>query len=242
LTAARIMHVDDEPDIREVVRISLELDPELTVRSCASGAEALAAVGEWAPDLVLLDVMMPNMDGPTTLAMLHQVPGTAAVPVVFMTARVQTRELDHFKSLGAAGVLAKPFDPGTLAEAVRKFLKPRPERLDDMQEEFLVRAREYAKELAGCVAALASGSDRADELVHVRQIAHRLAGSGGIFGYRLISADAAALEEVLIAEGADAEIQAAIDTLLARIFGTTGDQLEPPVGPSAFADPQRISQ
>jgi CheY-like chemotaxis protein len=126
MSVARIMHVDDEPDIREVVQLSLELDSELTVRSCASGLEALALIRDWVPDLVLLDVMMPNMDGPTTLANLRREPTMASVPVVFMTARVQSRELDHFRSLGAAGVLAKPFDPGTLAESVCKFLKPKP--------------------------------------------------------------------------------------------------------------------
>lgn len=126
MSAVRVMHVDDEPDIREVVQLSLEIDPELTVRSCASGLEALALVRHWVPDVVLLDVMMPNMDGPTTLENLRREPAMASVPVVFMTARVQSRELDHFKSLGAADVLAKPFDPCTLAQSVCKFLKPKP--------------------------------------------------------------------------------------------------------------------
>jgi two-component system OmpR family response regulator len=119
MTAVRVLHVDDEPDIREVVELSLSLDPDLTVRSCGSGGDALTAAAIWSPDLILLDVMMPMMDGPTTLTHLRQSPRTADIPVVFMTARAQPRELEHFVSLGAEGVIAKPFDPMTLAAAVR---------------------------------------------------------------------------------------------------------------------------
>lgn len=115
----RVMHVDDEADIREIVEIALGLDPSLSWHGCASGAEALKAAADWHPDLILLDVMMPGMDGPTTLAHLRKNIETADIPVVFMTARAQTRELDHFKSLGAAGVITKPFDPMTLSALVR---------------------------------------------------------------------------------------------------------------------------
>lgn len=114
----RVLHVDDEPDIREVVELAFGLDPSFETKSCASGAEALALSVAWAPDLILLDVMMPVMDGPGTLERLKENPLTSAIPVIFMTARAQTRELDHFRSLGAIGVIAKPFDPMTLAAAV----------------------------------------------------------------------------------------------------------------------------
>jgi two-component system OmpR family response regulator len=123
MTSLRILHVDDEPDIREVVELSLGLDPAFSVRSCASGSDALAAAADWSPDLILCDVMMPVMDGPATLARLRECPRTVNIPVVFMTARAQTRELEHFKSLGAIGVIAKPFDPMTLANEVRCHLR-----------------------------------------------------------------------------------------------------------------------
>src|ERR1700680_2664396 len=113
----RVLHIDDEVDIREVVAICL--DYEFEVPRCASGKDELLAAGECRPDLILLDVMMPVMDGPATLRHLQDNPRTAGIPVVFMTARAQTRELDHFKSLGAAGVIVKPFDPMTLAASVR---------------------------------------------------------------------------------------------------------------------------
>ena len=118
-----MLHVDDEPDIREVVELAFGLDPVFETRSCESGAEALALSLEWPPDLILLDVMMPVMDGPGTLERLRENPLTSAIPVIFMTARAQSRELDHFRSLGAIGVIAKPFDPMTLAGAVRAQLR-----------------------------------------------------------------------------------------------------------------------
>jgi two-component system, OmpR family, response regulator len=119
----RVIYADDEPDIREVAALSLGLDPDLEVRTCASGAEVLAAVATWLPDIILLDVMMPGMDGPTTLARLRERSELATVPVVFITARSQSREVEQFKALGAAGIITKPFDPMTLAQTAKGFLK-----------------------------------------------------------------------------------------------------------------------
>ena len=103
--------------------MSLGLDPDFVTRSCGSGHEALAIAADWPPDIILLDVMMPVMDGPATLAQLRRNPQTAEIPVVFMTARAQTRELDLFRSLGAVGVIPKPFDPMTLAASVRSYAR-----------------------------------------------------------------------------------------------------------------------
>src|SRR5580704_14222390 len=123
MSSIRILHVDDEPDIREVVDLSLGLNPEFEVHACASGEEAIAAAADWSPIIILLDVMMPGMDGPTTLTHLRQNPKTSGIPVLFMTARAQTREVEHFCSLGAQGVISKPFDPMTLAGVVRDHLQ-----------------------------------------------------------------------------------------------------------------------
>lgn len=123
MSAIRILYVDDEPDIREVVDISLGLNPNFEVRACSSGAEAITAAAEWSPFLILLDVMMPGMDGPTTLTELRKNPQTSAIPVVFMTARAQTREVEHFIALGAQGVISKPFDPMTLASQVQSHVQ-----------------------------------------------------------------------------------------------------------------------
>jgi CheY-like chemotaxis protein len=123
MSAVRILHVDDEPDIREIVDLSLGLNPDFQVRSCASGNEALTAAAEWSPMLILLDVMMPRMDGPTTLSHLRKNAPTSAIPVLFMTARAQPREVEQFIALGAQGVISKPFDPMTLAFTVRNHLE-----------------------------------------------------------------------------------------------------------------------
>jgi CheY-like chemotaxis protein len=119
----RILYVDDEADIREVAQMSLELDPDLEVRTCASGTAAIDDATEWKPDLILLDVMMPGMDGPAVFAQLKADPQTKNIPVVFITARTQEAEVRGFCALGARGVLAKPFDPMTLAVRVRGFLE-----------------------------------------------------------------------------------------------------------------------
>lgn len=115
----KVLYVDDEPDIREVALMALALDPGLETESCENGREGLAKAAAWRPDIILLDVMMPELDGPATLEALRADPATAAIPVVFITARVQAREINAFLALGAAWVIAKPFDPLTLAGEVR---------------------------------------------------------------------------------------------------------------------------
>ncbi|MFO1391869.1 MAG: response regulator [Agitococcus sp.] len=116
--SVKVLYVDDETDIRTIVEFALEDEEGLTIKLCASGAEALTTVEDYQPDIILLDVMMPSMDGPTTLQHLRQKPSFAHTPVVFVTAKVQPNEVAHFKKLGAVAVIAKPFDPMTLAQQV----------------------------------------------------------------------------------------------------------------------------
>ena len=113
----RILFVEDDPDIQVVATLALESLGGFSVLACGSGTEALARFDEFAPDLVLLDVMMPGMDGPETLSALRRRPSD--VPVIFMTARVQTHEVLRYRELGAAEVIPKPFDPMTLADTVK---------------------------------------------------------------------------------------------------------------------------
>lgn len=115
-----ILYVEDEPDIREIARISLAEIGGFEVEVCSSGDEALERAAGHQAQLVLIDVMMPGMDGPTTLDHLRRLPGYAQTPVIFMTAKVQPREVDRYMELGALGVIAKPFDPMALAEEVRR--------------------------------------------------------------------------------------------------------------------------
>lgn len=115
----RILYVEDEPDIQAVARLALENLGGFTVEVCSSGKEALDKIEMYKPDLVLLDVMMPGMDGPTTLSELRKMPCCKDTPVVFMTAKVQPQEVAYYLSLGAIDVIPKPFDPMALADKVR---------------------------------------------------------------------------------------------------------------------------
>lgn len=115
----RILYVDDEPDLREIVEIALGLDPEFQTRTCASGAEALGVFQEFQPHLVLLDVMMPGMDGPTTLKALRALQGGDLAAIVFITARASASDREALIVLGADGVINKPFDPMALGDTVR---------------------------------------------------------------------------------------------------------------------------
>jgi CheY-like chemotaxis protein len=119
----RILYIEDEADIRAVARIALESVGGFTVKICSSGEEALDSAAGFAPDLILLDVMMPGMDGPTTLAALRRIPELADTAAMFMTAKVQPQEIAHFKSLGAVDVIAKPFDPMTLPAQITEAWK-----------------------------------------------------------------------------------------------------------------------
>jgi CheY-like chemotaxis protein/HPt (histidine-containing phosphotransfer) domain-containing protein len=200
MTTIRVLHADDEPDIREVAEISLGLDPGFRVRSCGSGKEALAVAAEWQPDLILLDVMMPVMDGPATLVRLREDARTARIPVIFMTARAQAREVDRFRSLGAVGVIPKPFDPMTLAASVRSYVQPAHDPMDDLRTGFLKRVKKDAAALAEDRLMLADGNRHPSALDRIKRTAHGLSGAGGIYGYAEISEAAADLEDAVIAE------------------------------------------
>ncbi len=110
------MHVDDDDAIRAITRIALERVGGFELLSCSGGAQALDQVQRFAPQIVLLDVMMPDMDGPTTLARLRQETDLDKVLVVFMTAKVQEPDLARYRALGACDIIFKPFDPMSLSE------------------------------------------------------------------------------------------------------------------------------
>lgn len=119
-TLNKVLYVEDEYDIRMVAQLALETVGGLTLKPCSNGEEAVKEGPGFAPDLILLDVMMPGMDGPTTLAALRELGTLKDTPVIFMTAKVQPSEVQRYRDLGALGVIAKPFDPMTLADQVRE--------------------------------------------------------------------------------------------------------------------------
>ena len=115
----RILHVEDDRSIQAVAKLALETLGGFEVLSCLSGQEALDQVQGFNPDFILLDVMMPGMDGPATLSKLRELVDIEQVPVAFMTAKVQPQEIEQYRQLGAREVIVKPFDPMTLAAQVR---------------------------------------------------------------------------------------------------------------------------
>jgi len=118
----RILIVDDEDDIREVAQMSLEMVAGWEVIPARSGDEGVRLAAEHRPDAILLDVMMPGMDGPATAERLRDRPETAEIPVILLTAKVQPADRRRLEALGVAGVLAKPFDPMELAAQVSGLL------------------------------------------------------------------------------------------------------------------------
>jgi CheY-like chemotaxis protein len=218
MASVRVLHVDDEPDIREIVEVSLGLDPAFAVRSCASGGDALAATSDWSPDLILLDVMMPEMDGPMTLERLRARPQTADIPVVFMTARAQPSEFDRFLSLGAAGVIAKPFDPMTLSALVRRYAPAAETRVGALRKSFLMKAREDAKVLAGLREMAEDDLTAARARLQIEEIAHGLAEAAGIYGFPHLSTDATALQDAAADAGSTAAtMRRAIDEFVTGV-------------------------
>jgi two-component system OmpR family response regulator len=122
MSVRRILLVDDDPDIRQIAALSLRRNGQFEVRLAASGQEALVAAASDPPDLVLLDVSMPGMDGPATLDALRAIPAAARVPVVFFTATSSDAEAARLCALGAVAVIPKPFDVAALPRSIRDIL------------------------------------------------------------------------------------------------------------------------
>ena len=118
----RILIIDDEDDIREVAALSLETVAGWEVAMASSGAQGLVRAAEYRPDAILLDVMMPGMDGPSTFRELRKNPATSTIPVLFLTAKVQSNDQRRFADLGVQAVLFKPFDPMTLPTQIAGIL------------------------------------------------------------------------------------------------------------------------
>ena len=215
----RILHIDDDSDIREIVALSLSLDPALMSISCAAGADALATAAEWAPDLILCDVMMPGMDGPTMLARLRENPRTAKTPVVFMTARAGSNELEHLMSIGAAAVFTKPFDPMLLAEMVRTQL--RSVKSGAVRYDFAARMHSDAAELARYRKILFDNPGLVLLPEGFQSCVHKLSGAAGVFDFQAVSRTASALETAIVercaGRGAPGTVEANLDALLGCI-------------------------
>jgi two-component system OmpR family response regulator len=218
----RILLVEDDPDIRQVAKLALEALGGFSVLPCGSGPEALAALSasadpanaadDWAPDLILLDVMMPGMDGPETLRALRRIPGAERLPAVFMTARVQAEEVAAYRAMGAADVIAKPFDPMRLAEIVLGIWRALPRssstderksgiedigELDELRRSFSERLGGRVREIAEAWEAARAAPGSPEPLGRLHRLAHSLHGTAGTFGYPAVGDAAYAIERRL---------------------------------------------
>jgi CheY-like chemotaxis protein len=215
----RILHVDDDPLMRDVVELALGFNSEFVVMSCAGGEEALAAVPGWQPDLIILDVLMPEMDGPALLARLRENPATAKIPVIFITGRAPAVERERLMAVGAVAVIAKPFYPVKLAETMRRHMLT--VRLASAGYDFAQRLRTDAATLASFRDRLRNGADSSFVPDELQSFVHKLAGAAGVFDFQAVSTTAALLEDAIIEQragrGAPGTIETNLDALLACI-------------------------
>jgi two-component system, OmpR family, response regulator len=116
----KILYAEDEPDVQTVVELTIQTMSNYSIKVCDNGKRLLECVQDYNPDLILLDVMMPEMDGPTTLKNLQENIKTKDIPVVFMTAKAQVHEIETFKESGVLGIITKPFDPINLCSEIEK--------------------------------------------------------------------------------------------------------------------------
>ena len=122
----RICYVEDDEDIQRIVRMSLERVGKMTVEVVGDPTMAIEAINAFKPDLVMLDWMMPKMDGPTLFRQMQSRPDTKALPVVFITAKASQRDLDELMKMGAVATISKPFSPKDLPEQLREIWKKLP--------------------------------------------------------------------------------------------------------------------
>ncbi len=231
MNRTRILYVDDEPDLREVVELCLGLEPMMEARCCASGQEALDQVKTWLPDLVLSDLMMPEMNGRGLLERLRKNPQTEGIVFIFLTARAQAKEIESLLALGANGVISKPFDPIGLASHLRKSFLTSKISLAG------VGFRQRLKTDRDIINGYRDGRLTKDfsKLEFLQSCAHKLAGAAGIFGLSDVSDSARQLENLLISycskraslqdiEQSIGALIACIDDLIPNVSEQTADE------------------
>ena len=201
----RILLVDDDPDLRDVVSLALTGLGGYVVETCGSAAEALEMAPSFGPDLVLLDVMMPGVDGFGVLKALREIDATAGTPVVVMSATVLRQEVAQYQAQGCLGGIQKPFDPATLPERLEALWEVHARRrMGAHLREFEALRRAYLGELAekigamqAAAATLAAGGWDRTLVESLYQLAHRMAGSSGLYRLATLSRTAGALEEIV---------------------------------------------
>jgi CheY-like chemotaxis protein len=227
LSLKRILLVEDDPDIQTITSLALGTFGGYDVLVCGSAAEALAAAAAFRPDLMLLDVMMPGMDGIEALRALRRIPETADTPVVFLTARVQPSDVARYQELGSLGLIRKPFEPMALVDTIgqiwsRFIAKPGASRrrLKELQRAYQADLPEKIRLISDDAAALRAGAWEPARLRSLYDQIHRLAGSAAVHGFEEISRAAAELELWTLAALASGDLEkrpAELDDLLGAL-------------------------
>jgi two-component system, OmpR family, response regulator len=211
-----VLYVDDDPDICSVVQATLRLVPGLNVQTAESGERAIDLAYELRPDLVLMDVMMPGLDGPSTFRRLRESALLAEIPVIFMTAKVLPTEIAQLLQLGAIGVIVKPFDPLKLyGELYSLWNRGGPARrgsiegggpaevqaqVDSLTGSFLQRAWADVINVAKMIERAQAGDRSA--LPEIERVCHSIHGAGAMFGFPMVSEVAGAMVRMVAAQTA----------------------------------------
>jgi CheY-like chemotaxis protein len=210
----RILLIEDDPDIQTITSLALGTFGGYEVLVCASAAEALERAAVFAPDLLLLDVMMPGTDGIQALRALREIPQTAQTPVVFLTARVMPNEVARYQELGALGLIRKPFEPMALVETIghiwnRYAARPASNRrqFKQLQRAYRADLPERVRLIADDAAALRGGAWERGRLQSLYDQIHRLAGSAAVYGFDEVGQAASELELWALAALASGELE-----------------------------------
>lgn len=199
----RVLLVDDDPNVGALVSRALGPPEGYTVQVCGSSIDALEHAQAFRPDLVLLDVVMPGMDGPATLKALRANETTADIPVIFMSARADRREAAGYRKLGALGVIPKPFDPALLAATLEEFCGGPPVQeahrgsFDDLRDAYLSELPDRTNAMAALAAALVARGWERPPVESLMSMAHRLAGTSGLYRVDGLARAAGILEAML---------------------------------------------
>jgi two-component system OmpR family response regulator len=211
----RLLLVEDDPDLQVIASFALKRGG-FEVEICGDGRQALEKTCRFRPDLILLDVMLPFMDGPSILAELRKQAGLMTTPVVFMTARAHPEELMEYRRLGALDVIVKPFDPMTLAETLLGIWDRHHRGIrEDEKAAFLSLEKVYLSQLAvrvreiERVAKAVQGPGGRPELDALFHLSHRLTGSSATLGFNRVSEAAQALERLALACREDTRLMTA---------------------------------
>jgi len=220
-----ILYVDDDSDILALVQMALQEIGGFQVQTLSSTRRAVTFAETMRPDLIMLDMMMPGLDGASLFDLFKKNEMLCDTPIVFMTARVQPADIARYIACGAAGIISKPFNPITLPRDIRqmwdsfqeKMSKNSSHSLDDLKQRYLKNLPVKREAIEAFIKQTGSKRLPVQAFRKIEELLHNLAGSGGTYGYRAITNSARALEKMVVATPHSPELQAVGAKLLAAI-------------------------